>query len=127
MKKLLITKEDIIKIENELFSAQLSSNVEVLDKLLFDSLIAVTPNGQIVTKEMDLSSHRDKTMMIEDASTHIDEIQIIEDIAITVVTMKAKGKMMGSPMEGHFKYLRTWKLLDGQLKIIAASIMILPE
>lgn len=35
--------------------------------------------------------------------------------------------MMGSPLEGNFKYLRTWKLLDGQLKIIAVSIMILPE
>lgn len=95
MKELLITKEDIVKVENELFSAQLSSNVEVLDKLLFDSLIAITPNGQIVTKEMDLNSHRERTMIIEDASTNIDEIQIIGDTAISVVTMKAKGKNDG--------------------------------
>ncbi len=126
MDKTKISREDVIEVENKLFSAQLVSNVEILDQLLHDDLIAVTPTGQIVTKEMDLNSHRAKTMIIENASTEIDEIKITTDIALSIVTMTAKGKVMGTPLEGKFRYFRVWKLFDGKLKVIGASFMQLP-
>src|SRR5690606_38193153 len=100
---------DVIEAENNLFSAQLVSNVEILDQLLHDDLIAVAPTGQIITKEMDLNAHRAKTMIIEDASTEIDDIKITGDTALSIVTMAAKGKMMGTPLEGTFRYFRVWK------------------
>lgn len=121
-----ITKELIIEAENNLFSAQLVSDVDVLDKLLHNDLVALAPTGQILTKQMDLDSHRAKTMIIEDASTEIDSIRIIGDTAVTVVTMTAKGKMMETPLEGTFRYIRTWKLVDNTLKVIGAGIMQLP-
>ena len=65
MDKTKINREDIVEAENKLFSAQLVSNVDLLDQLLHDDLIAVAPTGQIVTKEMDLNSHKAKTMIIE--------------------------------------------------------------
>lgn len=107
-----ITKDEIIEVENQLFSAQLVSNVEMLDHLLHDDLVAVAPTGQIITKEMDLNSHRAKTMIIEDASTQIDDIRITGNTALSIVTMTAKGKMMGTHLEGKFRYLRVWKRFD---------------
>lgn len=126
MNKLKITKEDVVEAENKLFSAQLVSNVEILDQLLHDDLIAVTPTGEIVTKEMDLNTHRAKTMIIEEASTEINDIKITGNTALTVVTMTAKGKMMGTPLEGTFRYFRVWKQFEDTLKIIGASFMQLP-
>src|SRR5690606_39783083 len=101
MNKLKITKEDVIEAENKLFSAQLISNVEILDQLLHDDLIAVAPTGEIVTKEMDLNAHRAKTMIIEKASTEINNIKITGNTALSVVTMTAKGKMMRTRSEEH--------------------------
>jgi len=126
MDKTKIQREDVVEAENKLFSAQLVSNVEILDQLLHDDLIAVTPTGQVVTKEMDLSSHKAKTMIIEDASIDIDDIKIIGDTALSTITMKAKGKMLGTPVEGTFRYLRVWKRFDNVLKVIAATIVQLP-
>lgn len=123
MDKSAITREEIIDVENKLFSAQLKSDVAVLDQLLYDDLLAIAPTGQIITKEIDLDSHRAGIMIIEDASTKIEEIIITGDTAVTVVSMKAKGKMMGNPIEGHFKYLRVWKRFDDTLKIVGASFM----
>lgn len=123
MDKSIIQREDVVNAENKLFSAQLISNVEILDQLLHDDLIAVTPIGQVVTKEMDLNSHKAKTMIIEDASTEIDDIKIIGDTAVSTITMKAKGKMLGTPVEGTFRYLRVWKRFDNVLKVIAATIV----
>ncbi len=121
-----ITRENVVEAENKLFSAQLVSNVDALDQLLHDELIAVSPTGEIVTKEMDLESHRAKTMIIEDASTEINDIRITGDTALSIVTMTAKGKVMGTPLEGKFRYFRVWKRFDGALKVIGASFMQLP-
>ena len=126
MEKTKITREDIVEVENKLFSAQLVSDVDILDQLLHDELIAVSPTGQVITKEMDLNSHRAKTMIIEEASTEIDDIKITGDTALSIVTMTAKGKVMGTPLEGKFRYFRVWKRFDEQLKVIGASFMQLP-
>ncbi|WP_223583645.1 nuclear transport factor 2 family protein [Sphingobacterium sp. GVS05A] len=122
-----VTKEDVADAENQLFLAQLASNVDALDQLLFDNLIAIAPTGQMLTKEMDLNAHRTKAMIIEEASTEIDDIRITGDTALSVVTMKAKGKVMGAPLEGKFRYFRVWKYVDDKLKVIGASFMQLPE
>ncbi len=127
MEKIGITRQDVITAENKLFSAQLASNVDMLDRLLHDDLIAVAPTGQLLTKKMDLDAHKAKTMIIEDALTTIDEIEIISDTALSIVTMTAKGKMMGTPLEGKFRYFRVWKRFGDQLKVIGASFIQLPQ
>ncbi|MDF2515686.1 MAG: hypothetical protein K0R59_982 [Sphingobacterium sp.] len=121
-----ITKEDVAEAENQLFLAQKTSNVDTLDQLLYDNLIAVTPTGEMLTKEMDLNAHRSKSMIIDEASTQIDDINIIGDTALSVVTMTAKGKVMGTPLAGKFRYFRVWKHIDGSLKVVGASFMQLP-
>lgn len=126
MDRIKINREDVVEAEHKLFSAQLVSDVDLLDQLLHDDLIAVAPTGQIVTKEMDLDSHKAKTMIIEDAATAIDDIKITGDTALSIVTMTAKGKVMGTPLEGKFRYFRVWKRFDGTLKVIGASFMQLP-
>ena len=121
-----ITKKEIAAAENELFLAQLASNVDGLDLLLYDDLVAVAPDGQMLTKEMDLNAHRSKAMIIENASTEINEIRIIGDTALSVTAVTAKGKVMGTPLEGKFRYFRVWKRIDNTLKVIGASFMQLP-
>ncbi len=127
MEKFEITRQDVIEAENKLFSAQLASNVDLLDRLLHDDLIALAPTGQLLTKKMDLDAHKAKTMIIEDASTIIDEIKIMGATALSIVTMTATGKLMGTPLAGKFRYFRVWKRFGDQLKVIGASFMQLPS
>ncbi|WP_027003987.1 nuclear transport factor 2 family protein [Hugenholtzia roseola] len=127
MNQIEIKSQEVVEAENKLFSAQLISDVETLDQLLHDDLLAVTPVGQVVTKKMDLDAHKAKTMTIEEASTQIEDIKIIGDTAISIVMMKAKGKMLGTPTEGTFRYLRVWKRFDNTLKVIAATIIQIPQ
>lgn len=121
-----INETDVIAAENKLFSAQLVSDVDMLDQLLHDDLIAVTPTGQVITKAMDLESYKAQTIIIEEASTVIDEIKIVGDTALSIVTITAKGKTNGTPLAGKFRYFRAWKRFDDTLKVIGASFMQLP-
>ncbi len=122
-----ITKEDIVEMENKLFLAQQTNNVNILSQLLQDDLIAVSPTGEIMNKEMDLNAHRTKTIIIETASTEIDAIKILGNTALSIVTMTAKGKVMGTPIQGKFRYFRVWKRFGKKLKVIGASFIQLAE
>lgn len=121
-----ITKEQVVEAENNLFAAQLVSDVDALDQLLHDDLIAVSPTGEILTKAMDLDSHRAKTMVIEEASIKIDRVKVTGDTALSIVTMTAKGKVLDAPIAGKFRYFRVWQRVDGTLEVVGASFMQLP-
>ncbi|TGL65545.1 nuclear transport factor 2 family protein [Leptospira jelokensis] len=117
----MIQKEEIQKLEMNLIEAIKTSNVSFLQGILNDDLQFIAPNGMIVTKQMDLDSHRNKTMVVESIESKLEEIKIINDTAIVVIVYQTKGKMLGNPIEGNFRYLRVWKLMPSGYQIIAGS------
>jgi hypothetical protein len=122
-----INREQILDIENNLLSAMKVSDVDALDKMLHDDLLFITPDGQTITKEMDLASHRAGTMIIEEILPTIEQINIIDDTAVVTLVYKTKGKMMGTVIEGNFRYIRFWKMFDGALKVIGGSCSQIPS
>lgn len=110
-------------LEDELIRAIRASDVVALDQLLHDDLLFVTPNGQTVTKQMDMESHRSGQMIVEKLESVIEEINVIEDTAVVTVVYQTKGTMLGNPIGGRFKYIRVWKLFETGWKVIAGSSM----
>jgi hypothetical protein len=47
--------------------------------------------------------------------------EIAGDNAVVTMLMKTKGKTMGNPIEGTFRFLRIWKYFKGELKVISGS------
>jgi ketosteroid isomerase-like protein len=114
-------KEDIVKLEHELIEAIKSSDVNAIDRLLHDDLLFIAPNGQTITKQMDLASHRSGTMVVEALKPTIEQINFIGMTAVVVVVYDTKGKMMGNPIEGKFRYIRFWNSMNGNWKVIGGS------
>ncbi|PSR54973.1 DUF4440 domain-containing protein [Adhaeribacter arboris] len=113
--------EEIIAMENKLLQGIKSSDVELLDQMLHDDLLFITPNGQVVTKEMDLASHKAGEMEVEHLLATFEDVKIIGDNAIVVVVYDTKGKMLGNPIQGQFRYIRVWKMFTDGLKVIGGS------
>jgi ketosteroid isomerase-like protein len=116
-----ITREQIVEAENKLLEAIKISDVSTLDKMLHDDLLFITPDGQTVTKRMDLDSHRAGTMVVEEITSTIEIINLIENTAVSTVIYQTKGKMLGKPIAGKFKYIRVWRLFDETWKVIGGS------
>ena len=114
-------KEEILEIENQLLKGIKTNDVTFLEKVLHDDLLFIAPNGQTVTKEMDLASHRAGEMEVEQLLAKFEEIKIIGDNALVVVVYETKGKMLGKPIEGQFRYIRIWKMFADGLKVIGGS------
>ena len=121
MNSIILNEQKIRDIENQLREAMQKSDVGILDQLLHDDLLFVLSDGEVITKEMDLETHRSGNLVLEEITSSIDSIkQIGENVVVTLSSM-IKGKMQEQNFEGNLRYLRVWKMFEGQLKVIAGS------
>ncbi len=116
-----ISKTTIIEMEEQLMVAIKTSDLSFLDKVLHHHLLFLAPNGQLITKAMDLASHRAGEMVVDQLVSTIEAINIIDDTAVVVIVYDTKGSMLGQPIEGQFRYIRIWKQFNDGLKVIGGS------
>ena len=114
-------REDILEIENLLIHGIMTSDLKLLDKILHDDLLFIAPGGETVTKEMDMNSHRAGEMVVEHLVPKFEHIKILDDNAIVVVVYDTKGRMLGNPIQGQFRYIRIWKKFPDGMKVIGGS------
>ncbi len=116
-----MTKTELIDLENTLLEAIKKSDTSVLEKILHDDLLFVVPGGNVITKALDLASHRAGEMVVEEIIPTIEQINIIEDTAVVTVVYDSKGSMLGNPIRGKFRYIRFWKRFPDGFKVIGGS------
>lgn len=116
-----LEESKIMNLELRLIQAITDNDTEFLVSVLHKDLQFIAPNGEIITKEMDIASHEVKEMKVIELHPKFENISIIGETAIVVVVYKTKGMMLGNPIEGKFRYLRVWQYIDGRMQIIAGS------
>ncbi|MEO5645300.1 MAG: nuclear transport factor 2 family protein [Bacteroidia bacterium] len=116
-----ITQEQILGLEHKLITAIKSSDIAFFESTLHDDLLFLAPNGQLITKQIDIASHRAGEMSVEQLTPAFEEIKITGDTAVVIVMYDTKGTMLGNPIAGQFRYLRIWKLFSDGLKVIGGS------
>jgi hypothetical protein len=116
-----ISKTEIIEMENQLIEGIKKSDIAFLNRVLHDGLLFLAPNGQVITKTIDLASHQAGSMVVEQLIPTIEDINIIADTAVVVVVYDTKGIMLGKPIQGQFRYIRIWKQFPEGLKVIGGS------
>jgi len=121
MNSILLDEQKVLKIEKQLLEAMKKSDVEILDQLLHDDLLFVLPTGEVITKQMDLETHKSGNLTLQEITSSIDSIKQIDGNVVVTLASKITGKMLEQHFEGNFRYLRVWKMFDGQLKVIAGS------
>ena len=115
------TEQKVLETEQKLLEAMKKSDVEMLDRLLHDDLLFVLPSGEVITKQMDLETHKSGNLTLQEITSSIDSIKQIDDTVVVTLSSKITGKMLEQGFEGNFRYIRVWKMFDGQLKVIAGS------
>lgn len=116
-----MTKDEIIQVESQLIEGIKTSDTDLLDRLLHDELLFIAPNGETVTKEADLASHRKGEMEVEHLEARFEDVRIVDDNAIVVVVYDTRGRMLGKAIQGKFRYIRVWKKFNAGWKVIGGS------
>ncbi|MHC8949889.1 nuclear transport factor 2 family protein [Sphingobacterium hungaricum] len=117
----MITKNDILNLENQLYEAMKSSDIEILDKLLHKDLIFIVPSGETISKEMDLETYRNGKLKIEELSPDTEQLTIIDDLALITVKINLKGNYDLQPFEAQYRYIRFWKKFSDGIKVVGGS------
>lgn len=114
-------KEEVLNLENRLYSAIKESNIQALDELLHEDLLFMVPSGDVITKEIDLNTYRDGSLKIKELTPNVEDLNIIDDVAIITLTMVLKGNYNGEPFESKYRYIRFWKESSDGIKVIGGS------
>lgn len=114
-------KEIIVKVEKEIVMAMKIGDVKKLNELLHEELLFNIPNGQTITKALDIETYSSGNMRIDEIKSTEQEINLIGENAVVSVIIEMKGKYFDNPIDGKFKVLRVWKLFNSQWKVIAGS------
>ena len=121
MNSIILNEQKILEIEKQLLEAMKKSDIEILDQLLHEDLLFVLPSGEVITKKMDLETHKSGNLVLDEITSSIDSIKQIGENVVVTLSTKIAGKMLEQNFEGNFRYLRVWKMFDDQLKVIAVS------
>ncbi len=117
----MTTEDEIIFLENQLIEAMENGNIAVLNELLHDELVFNIPNGQTISKSMDIENYSSGMMTVYDITITDRIIKSIDDITTVALTVHLKAKYGEQIIEGNYRYLRVWKLFNNCRQIIAGS------
>lgn len=121
------TADTLLGAERALQAAQLAGDVEALDRLLDDRLVAIGPDGGRYSKGDDLDAHRSGTSVVESLVEEDLEVLVSGTTGVTFFVGTLSGTFAGEPMTSRMRYTRTWAHDGGQgWRIVAAHIAVLP-
>jgi ketosteroid isomerase-like protein len=117
-----VSESGILTAERALQAAQRAGDVDALDRLLHDALLAVGPDGSLVGKQEDLAAHRAGVFKIHELEEL--DLRVLEhgDLAVTFVLVRIRGAIGDEEVGGLMRYTRTWTRDGDAWRVIAAHI-----
>jgi ketosteroid isomerase-like protein len=108
-------------VEERLWKAQLSGDVEALGDLIADDLLFTGLAGSLETKAADLQQHRSGALKITKLDPLEFHVRAIPEGAITSVKMDAAAVIAGRLTRAILRYTRVWILEGGNGRSLAAT------
>ena len=102
----LTEREKITWLENEFLTAIQSGHLATLEELLHNDQLFLKSQGQTITKQMDLTSHHEGTMFVEELTPTIEQINVINFTAVVMLVSSIRREMLGTPIHATFRYMR---------------------
>jgi hypothetical protein len=114
--------DPILAREEELRQAQLSSDVEALDRLLDDELVFTTLNGSVVGKGDDLALHRSGMFKITRMDPGERHVLRLGTVVAVSVRMETAARIDGAEVSGPLRYTRVWCERPGGWRVVAGHM-----
>jgi ketosteroid isomerase-like protein len=106
-----IEREQIVALEHEWRQAALTEDVPVMDKLLSEDYLGITPNGEVLTKAQELDHMRKHKLVITKLQASDVKIKLIGKIAIVTSLAQVEGSLDDEPLHGAYRYTRVYQRL----------------
>jgi ketosteroid isomerase-like protein len=119
---------EIITLEVDLRSAQLTADVDALDRLISEDLLFTGPDGQLGTKAQDLAAHRSGVVRIrEHQPIELRVRRIGSDVAIAALRTRLVVEVNGATVRGTYRYTRVWAREQGTWRVAGGHVAAVPS
>jgi len=118
---------DIAALEQKLLHAMSNGHFRTLDLLYHNNLIVHNSIGQTLTKSAFMEPFYLGHLSIDQITTSQQQILLYNDAAVVSVLLRMKGRNLGFPFEGTYRFLRTWNSFDGQWMVVGESSNVIYE
>ncbi len=108
----------VCKLEESLRAAMLTGDVEVLTNLLDDDLVFTGPDGKVLSKNDDLSVHRNRLLRLDQLDLYETQIYRIGELILTTTKATLAGHFGSTPFDGVFAYTRLWRQSGALWRIV---------
>ena len=113
------TIREIIEMERQAKEASLRRDAEFSQRSLADDYVAITPLGQVTTKQDTVSARKSGQLKYEAINVTDMVVRIYGDTAVVTARADVKGRQMGEDFSGPYRYTRVWVRRTGHWQAVS--------
>ncbi len=113
------TIRQIIDMERQAKEASLRRDADFSVRTLADDYVAITPLGQITTKQETVSARRSGQLRYESMNITDMVVRLYGDTAVVTARADVKGHQLGEDFSGPYRYTRIWVRRNGHWQTVS--------
>ena len=110
---------EIIEMERQAKEASLRRDADFSQKTLADDYVAITPLGQVTTKQDTVSARKSGQLRYETINVTDMVIRVYGDTAVVTARAEVKGHQLGEDFSGPYRYTRVWVRRTGHWQAVS--------
>ena len=113
------TIRQIVDMERQSKEASLRRDSEFSLRTLAEDYVAITPLGQVTTKQETISARRSGQLRYEAMNITDMVVRVYGDMAVVTARADVKGHQLGEDFSGPYRYTRVWVRRNGQWQTVS--------
>jgi ketosteroid isomerase-like protein len=110
---------EIVDMERQAKEATLHRDAEFTQRTLADDYVAITPLGQVTTKQEAISVRKSGQLRYEAMNVSDMVVRIYGDTAVVTARADVKGHQLGEDFSGPYRYTRVWVRRNGHWQTVS--------
>lgn len=113
------TIRQIVDMERQAKEASLRRDYDFSLRTLAEDYVAITPLGQVTTKQETVSARRSGQLRYEAMNISDMVVRVYGDTAVVTARAEVKGRQLGEDFSGPYRYTRVWVRRNGQWQTVS--------
>jgi hypothetical protein len=113
------TIREIVDMERQSREASLHRDSEFSERTLAEDYVAITPLGQVTTKQDTVSARRSGQLRYEAINVSDMVVRLYGDTAVVTARADVKGHQLGEDFSGPYRYTRVWVRRNGRWQAVS--------
>jgi ketosteroid isomerase-like protein len=113
------TIREIVEMERQAREASIRRDAEFSARTLAEDYVAITPLGQVTTKQDTLSARKSGQLRYDTINVSDMVVRVYGDTAVVTARADVKGHQLGEDFSGPYRYTRIWVRRTGHWQAVS--------